>query len=101
MRAVTIREAKARLNALVEAANPILAVVAQIRHALRHPDPAGLRANLRAKIDAFESTARAAGVRDDAVPGERVVVARREQLRRPEHRRRRRRLPEGRSGQGP
>ena len=32
------------LNPLVEAANPILAAVPQIRHALRHPDPAGLRA---------------------------------------------------------
>ena len=28
------------LNPLVEAANPILAAVPQIRHALRHPDPA-------------------------------------------------------------
>lgn len=55
------------LNPLVEAANPILAVVAQVRHALRHPDPAGLRASLHAKIDAFESAARAAGVREDAV----------------------------------
>src|SRR6058998_766982 len=39
------------LNPLVEAANPILAAVPQIRHALRHPDPAGLRLRLREQID--------------------------------------------------
>lgn len=53
------------LNPLVEAANPILAAVAQIRHALRHPDPAGLRARLREQIDAFERNARAAQVPDE------------------------------------
>ena len=49
------------LNALVEAANPILAAVAQIRHALRHPDPQSLRARLREQVDGFERGARAAG----------------------------------------
>jgi type VI secretion system protein ImpK len=53
------------LNALVEAANPILAAVPQIRHALRHPDPAGLRARLREQIDGFERSAIAAGIPDD------------------------------------
>jgi type VI secretion system protein ImpK len=54
------------LNPLVEAANPILAAVPQIRHALRHPDPAGLRARLREQVDAFERNAIAAGIaRDD------------------------------------
>ena len=55
------------LNPLVGAANPILAVVPQIRHALRHPDPEGLRASLRERIDAFEHDARAAGLGDEAV----------------------------------
>ena len=55
------------LNALVAAANPVLAVVAQIRHALRHPDPEGLRASLRERIDAFDAAARAAGADDDTV----------------------------------
>jgi type VI secretion system protein ImpK len=55
------------LNPLVAAANPILAVVPQIRHALRHPDPDGLRASLRERIDAFEREARAAGIGDEAV----------------------------------
>jgi len=59
------------LNPLIEAANPILAAVPQIRHALRHPDPAGLRARLREQIDGFERSARAAGV-----PEDRVVPAR-------------------------
>ncbi len=59
------------LNALVEAANPILAVVPQIRHALRHPDAAGLRARVREQLDGFERGARAAGI-----PDERFLAAR-------------------------
>src|SRR5881227_4310855 len=55
------------LNPLVEAANPILAAVPQIRHAVRHPDPAGLRARLREQIEAFERNALAAGIDPDAV----------------------------------
>src|SRR5918912_4328736 len=50
------------LNPLVEAANPILAAVPQIRHALRHPDPAALRARLREQVDGFERSAIAAGI---------------------------------------
>src|SRR6185369_9957602 len=57
------------LNPLVEAANPILAVVAQIRHALRHPDPAGLRARMREQLEAFDATARGAGLPDAQVDG--------------------------------
>ena len=59
------------LSALVEAANPILAAVPQIRHALRHPDPAGLRARLREQLGAFERAARGA-----QVPAERLAIAR-------------------------
>jgi type VI secretion system protein ImpK len=59
------------LNPLVEAANPLLAAVPQIRHALRHPDPAGLRARLREQIDGFERSARAA-----SEPEEQLFVAR-------------------------
>lgn len=57
------------LNPLIAAANPVLAVVVQIRHTLRHPDPDGLRAGLRESLDAFERVARAAG------SGEEVLVA--------------------------
>lgn len=50
------------LNPLVAAANPILAVVPQIRHALRHSAPEGLRAELRRSLTDFERAARGAGV---------------------------------------
>jgi type VI secretion system protein ImpK len=53
------------LNDLIEAANPILAAVPQVRHALRHPDPAGLRARLREQLDGFERRARALRVSDE------------------------------------
>ena len=62
------------LNPLIEAANPILAVVPQIRHALRHPDPSGLRARLREQIDAFERNALAAGIDADAVQTARFAL---------------------------
>lgn len=55
------------LNPLIAAANPVLAVVPQIRHTLRHPDPDGLRAGLRESLDAFERDARAAGIGDEAL----------------------------------
>jgi type VI secretion system protein ImpK len=62
------------LNPLVEAANPILAAVPQIRHALRHPDPAGLRARLREQIDGFERSAVAAGIGDDQMQTARFAL---------------------------
>jgi len=55
------------INPLVAAANPVLAVVPQLRHTLRHPDPEGLRAGLRRSLDEFEREARAAGIGDDAL----------------------------------
>jgi type VI secretion system protein ImpK len=55
------------LNPLVEAANPILAAVPQIRHTLRHPDPASLRARLREQVDGFERSALAAGIAREEV----------------------------------
>ena len=55
------------LNSLVAAANPVLAVVPQIRHALRHSDPDGLRAGLRQSLDAFERDARAAGSNEEGI----------------------------------
>ena len=59
------------LNPLVEAANPILAAVPQIRHALRHPDPAALRKRLVEQVREFERSARAA-----KIPELQVVTAR-------------------------
>ena len=53
------------LNPLIEAANPILAALPQIRHALRHPDPVGLRNRLRKALDDFEHAAQVAGIAED------------------------------------
>ena len=53
------------LNALLDAANPILGAVAQMRHALRHPDPAALRARLREQVITFETSGRAAGIAEE------------------------------------
>lgn len=55
------------INPLVSAANSVLAVVPQIRHALRHSDPAALRASLIGGVDSFEREARATGVDDETV----------------------------------
>ena len=55
------------LNPLIAMANPILGAVPQIRRTLKHPDPAGLRANLRDQIDSLQTTASFAEVSDAAV----------------------------------
>jgi type VI secretion system protein ImpK len=52
------------LNPLVAMANPILGAVPQIRRALRHPDPALLRANLRDQIESLQTSAMSAEVPD-------------------------------------
>jgi type VI secretion system protein ImpK len=55
------------LNPLVAAANPVLAVAVQIRHALRHSNPEGLRASLKQSIADFGRSARAAGASEESV----------------------------------
>jgi type VI secretion system protein ImpK len=62
------------LNRLVEVANPILAAVPQIRHALRHPDPAGLHARLKDQVEGFERNAIAAGIPDEDVQTARYAL---------------------------
>jgi type VI secretion system protein ImpK len=62
------------LNRLVEAANPILAAVPQIRHALKHPDPAGLHARLAEQVAGFEQSAMAAGIDDEDVQTARYAL---------------------------
>src|SRR3954464_93536 len=62
------------LNRLVEVANPILAAVPQIRHALRHPDPAGLHARLKDQVAGFERSAIAAGIADEDVQTARYAL---------------------------
>jgi type VI secretion system protein ImpK len=55
------------LNPLIAMANPILGAVPQIRRALKHPDPDGLRANLRDQIESLQTSASFAEVSDAAV----------------------------------
>src|SRR5258706_3269240 len=50
------------LNPLIALANPILGAVPQIRRALKHPDPAQLRATLRDQIESFEMSASSADI---------------------------------------
>ncbi len=63
--------AKAGLNPLVAAANPLLDLVPLLRTTAQHPDPAALRDQLAQRIREFETRARAAGV-----PPEKVIAAR-------------------------
>jgi type VI secretion system protein ImpK len=63
--------AHASLNPLVQAAAPLLSAAPRLRATLRHPDPAGLRAQLVESVKRFESVARAQGL-----PNEQVVAAR-------------------------
>jgi type VI secretion system protein ImpK len=72
--ALTDLAALGGLNRLVEAANPILAAVPQIRHALRHPDPAGLHARLKQQVAGFEASALAAGIGDEEVQTARYAL---------------------------
>ena len=55
------------LNALVAMANPILSAVPQIRRALKHPDPAALRASLRDQIESLQTSAMSADIPDTSV----------------------------------
>ena len=55
------------INPLIAMANPILGAVPQIRRALRHPDPAGLRASLRDQIESLQTSAMSADVPDATV----------------------------------
>jgi type VI secretion system protein ImpK len=55
------------LNPLIAMANPILGAVPQIRRALKHPDPAGLLANLHDQIESLQTSASFAEVSDETV----------------------------------
>ena len=55
------------LNALAAMANPILGAVPQIRRALKHPDPAALRASLRDQIESLQMSAMSADIPDATV----------------------------------
>jgi len=55
------------LNPLVEAANPILGAVPQIRRSLRHPDSGTLRDSLAEQLGTFEAAAGFAGAEAEAI----------------------------------
>jgi type VI secretion system protein ImpK len=55
------------LNPLVALANPLLALVPQIRGSVSHPDPAGLRETLVQQLSAFEESAAKRGVKPETV----------------------------------
>ncbi|HEX5421675.1 MAG TPA: type IVB secretion system protein IcmH/DotU [Gammaproteobacteria bacterium] len=61
------RNDTADVNVLAGAAAPLLALAARLRGALRHPDPAGLFRRTAEEIKQFETAARAAGARPEAV----------------------------------
>lgn len=54
-------------NPLLEAANPLLVMVSDIRRSARHADPAGLRAKLVAEIRQFELRAQAVPVANETI----------------------------------
>jgi type VI secretion system protein ImpK len=61
------------LNPLIAMANPILGAVPQIRRALKHSDPAGLRASLRDQIESLQTSAMSADI-PDAIAGTAVYA---------------------------
>ncbi|HRL20540.1 DotU family type VI secretion system protein [Alcaligenes sp. SDU_A2] len=54
-------------NPLLQAANPLLVMVSDIRRSARHADPAGLRAKLVAEIRQFELRAQAVPVANETI----------------------------------
>jgi len=55
------------LNPLVALANPLLALVPQIRSSLSHPDPARFRETLIAQLSTFEEAAGKRGIKPETV----------------------------------
>ncbi|MCX7962475.1 MAG: type VI secretion system protein TssL, long form [Burkholderiales bacterium] len=55
------------MNPLLNAANPLLAAVPQIRQTLRHPDPAGLLETLAEQLEVFEANAGVAGIDETTI----------------------------------
>lgn len=60
-------DAIAGLNAIVSAANPILAAVPRIRTQVRHPNPGQLRESMLERMAKFEQLARSRGVSPEDV----------------------------------
>jgi type VI secretion system protein ImpK len=61
-------------NPLIDAAQPLLAIITQLRGSARHPDPAGLRDELARAVASFEQTAAAAGAPRESIIGARYLL---------------------------
>jgi type VI secretion system protein ImpK len=61
-------------NPLVTAANPLLNIIPQLRASAQVPDPARLRNQLVAEIQAFEQRAAAAGIPQETIIGARYCL---------------------------
>jgi type VI secretion system protein ImpK len=68
---VELQRRVAGINPLLGAANVLLALVPQLRATTSHNDPAGLHQQLLARVQDFETAARASGV-----PQQKVIAAR-------------------------
>lgn len=62
------------LNPLASAAAPLLTLVTQLRHTLRHPDPEALRRQVIEEVKAFENRARGQGVSSEVTLSARYVL---------------------------
>ena len=61
-------------NPLVDAAQPLLTIVTQLRATARHPDPSGLREDLTRSVTEFEQHAAAAGAPRESIVGARYLL---------------------------
>jgi type VI secretion system protein ImpK len=61
-------------NPLIDAAQPLLTIITQLRGSAQHADPAGLREELARAVTTFEQTAGAAGASRDAIVGARYLL---------------------------
>jgi type VI secretion system protein ImpK len=66
--------AESGLNPLVALANPLLALVPQIRATTQLPDPAGLRESIAQGVREFEAAARAKGIAPERVLAARYIL---------------------------
>ena len=73
-RGTPIPRAGKGMNPLVDAAAPLLDLVAQLRATVSHPDPTGLRDHLIQEVAAFEATARSRGIAESVVLPARYVL---------------------------
>ena len=69
-----IPSAEAGDNRLLQAAGPLLSLLAELRHTVSHPDVPGLQQQVRQEIRQFEETALASGCDGDQVTAARYIL---------------------------